>query len=41
MEEIFKPINDFEDYFISNLGNIKSLKTNRILKNKKNLIILL
>ena len=35
MEEIFKPIDDFENYFISNLGNVKSLKTNRLLKIQK------
>ena len=31
--EIYKPIKDFEDTFhISNLGNIKSIKTNNIMK---------
>jgi hypothetical protein len=33
MEEQFKPIKDFEGlYEISNLGKVKNLKTNRILK---------
>jgi hypothetical protein len=33
MEEIYKPINEFEEYFqISNLCNIKSIKTGNILK---------
>ena len=32
--EIYKPIKNFEDtYYISNLGNVKSIKTNKILKN--------
>ena len=34
-EEIYKPINGFEHYFVSNLGNVKSTKTNRILKIQK------
>ena len=33
--EIYKPIKNFEDtYYISNLGNVKSIKTNKILKNR-------
>jgi hypothetical protein len=36
MEEIFKPIDGFnEQYFISNYGNVKSNKTNRLLKIQK------
>lgn len=31
--ETFKTINNFEDYLISNLGRIKSNKSNKILKN--------
>jgi hypothetical protein len=34
-EEIFKPIDGFKDYYVSNLGNVKSNKTNRILKIQK------
>jgi hypothetical protein len=33
--EIFKPINNFENYLISNLGNVKNKKTNKILKIQK------
>jgi hypothetical protein len=32
MEEIWKPIQDFEDYQISNLGNVRNIKTNKRLK---------
>ena len=35
IEEIFKPIDGFENYFVSNLGNVKSNKTKRILKIQK------
>lgn len=35
IEEIYKPINGFQDYFISNLGNVKSDKTKRLLKIQK------
>jgi hypothetical protein len=36
MEEIFKPINGFDkQYFISNHGNVKSNKTNRLLNIQK------
>ena len=31
MEEIYKPIKYFENYSISNLGNIKNNQTNRIV----------
>lgn len=31
-EEVFKPIEGFEDYEISNYGRVKSLKSKRILK---------
>ena len=34
-EEIYIPIKDFENYSISNLGNIKNNETNKILKNQK------
>ena len=37
VEEIFKPIDGFDKYFVSNMGNIKSDKTNRLLKIQKNL----
>ena len=31
--EIYKPIKDFEDiFYISNLGNVKSIKTNVLRK---------
>ena len=33
--EIYKPIENFENYLISNLGNIKNKKTDRILKQQK------
>ena len=37
MKEIWKPIKDFEEkYAISNYGKIKNIKTNKILKEKKN-----
>jgi len=32
MLEEFKTIKDFDNYLISNFGNVKSVKTNRILK---------
>lgn len=32
IEEIFKPIDGFDKYFVSNMGNVKSDKTNRLLK---------
>ena len=32
--EIFKTINDFPNYKISNKGNVLSIKTNKILKNR-------
>jgi len=38
MEEVYKEINGFEKYQVSNLGNVKTKKTGRILKpslNKK------
>ena len=35
MEEIYKPIKEFENYSISNLGNIKNNKTNKNLKIQK------
>jgi hypothetical protein len=34
-EEIFKPIDGFDKYFVSNMGNVKSDKTNRLLKIQK------
>ena len=34
-EEIFKNIENFPRYYISNLGNVKSVKTNRLLKIQK------
>jgi hypothetical protein len=30
--EIFKPIQNYENYSVSNLGNVKNTKTNRIMK---------
>ena len=36
-EEIFKPIYGFDKYFVSNMGNVKSDKTNRLLKIQTNL----
>jgi hypothetical protein len=35
IEEIFKPIDGFDNYFVSNMGNIKSDKTNRLLQIQK------
>ena len=32
MEEIWKPIEGYDDYLVSNLGNVKSNITNRILR---------
>lgn len=32
MEEIWKPITDFENYFVSNLGNLKNNITGKILR---------
>ena len=34
-EEVFKPIENFPEYYISNLGNVKSEKTNRLLRIQK------
>ena len=34
-EEIYKPIDGLDKYFVSNMGNIKSEKTNRLLKIQK------
>ena len=31
-EEEFKPVNGFDNYLVSNFGNVKNSKTNRILK---------
>jgi hypothetical protein len=36
-EEIYKPIEGFDKYFVSNMGNVKSDKTNRLLKIQTNL----
>jgi len=33
-EEIYKEIKDFPNYQISNFGNVKNIKTNRILKQR-------
>ena len=30
--EVFLPIDGYDNYFVSNFGNIKNSKTNRILK---------
>ena len=35
MKEIWKKIKNYDDYEISNLGNVKSLKSNKILKPSK------
>ena len=35
IEEIYKPIKDFENYSISNLGNVKNNETNKNLKIQK------
>ena len=32
MEEIYKKIDDYDNYEISNLGNVRNINTNRILK---------
>ena len=32
MEEVYKKIDGYENYEVSNLGNVKNTKTNRILK---------
>ena len=32
MEEIWKPIDQFPKYYVSNLGNIKNIITNKPLK---------
>jgi hypothetical protein len=36
--EVWKIIEDFENYEISNLGRVKNKKTNRVLKNIGGLI---
>ena len=33
-EEVFLPIIDFDNYMVSNLGNVKNIKTGRILRQK-------
>ena len=38
MEEIYKPINNFENYLVSTLGNIKNNITGRILNGSFNKI---
>ena len=35
-EEVFLPIKNFPDYCVSNLGNVKNIKTNKILKQSAN-----
>ncbi len=35
-QEIYKIIKDYENYSVSNLGNVKNNKTNRILKTRVN-----
>jgi hypothetical protein len=35
INEIFKPIHNFENYHISNLGNVKNTKKNKLLKTNK------
>lgn len=35
-EEIYKLINGYENYEVSNLGNVRNVKTKRILKGKQN-----
>jgi hypothetical protein len=35
-EEVFKKIDGFERYSVSNLGNVRNDETNRILKGRKN-----
>ena len=37
IKEIFIPIDGFDKYFVSNMGNVKSDKTNRMLKIQKKL----
>ena len=32
MKEIWKDIKDYPNYQVSNLGNVKNIKTNKILK---------
>ena len=32
MEEVWKKIEGYEDYMVSNLGNVKNIKTEKILK---------
>ena len=34
MTEEYKPIQDFENYEVSNLGNVRNKKTNKILKQR-------
>ena len=31
-EELFKPIDGYDNYFVSNFGNVKNSKTNKIMK---------
>ena len=33
--EIWKPIDDYDMYEVSNLGNVRNIKTNRLLKLNK------
>lgn len=32
MEEVYKPIEGFPNYNVSNFGNVKNVNTNKILK---------
>lgn len=32
MEEIWKPVNDYPGYFVSNTGKVKSYHNNRVIE---------
>ena len=37
MKEIFRPVRNFPNYEVSNLGNVRNITTNRVLKGVQNL----
>lgn len=36
MEEIWKPIEEYENYYVSNMGNVMNINTGKVLKWQNN-----
>lgn len=36
MEEIWKPIEEYENYYVSNMGNVMNINTGKVLKGQNN-----